>query len=226
MTVPPNDGCFYLYTINMKKTLFYFLTFIAGTISTIAQVGIGVNNPEVALEVNGTVRVENLPLDLREEVTISGISSGNNLSRTRLGAGIIVNYNTLETSTVTRTIGSFDLGVPIAANGTTIHNLNLNFAIGEANANATFITIYNYATTIDITGISGGVHGRRITLSFSQNSNVRFKENDTGSLAQNRFLTLATSQITVSGVGFVELVYDETAGSDRLGRWLVIKFRP
>jgi hypothetical protein len=31
--------------------------------------------------------------------------------------------------------------------------------------------------------------------------------------------------ISSSGEGFLELVYDADAGSDGLGRWLVIKFR-
>ena len=59
----------------------------------------------------------------------------------------------------------------------------------------------------------------------SKTVNINILEDDSNALPQNRILTAATSQLSVNGLGFVDLVYDADAGSDSLGRWIVIKFR-
>jgi hypothetical protein len=64
-----------------------------------------------------------------------------------------------------------------------------------------------------------------VTLFFSESANASILENDPLALPQNRILTAATSQLSIGGLGFVDLVYDATGGTDGLGRWVVIKFR-
>ena len=207
----------------IRKLLVLFLLYQA---TGFAQVGINTTTPDATLDVNGTVRVENLIDASDVAVSLTGISSANRLSRTTTGAGLIVNNNTLELAPVTRNIGELDLSPLIAVEGTTLSNVSALLGVGEANEASTFIRVYGYSSTINLTGISGGFHGRRITLYFSEEQNLRLKEEDGAAAPENRFVTLATSQITVSGTGFVELVYDATAGVDGLGRWLVLKFRP
>ena len=204
----------------IKKLLYYSIFFLS--MSASAQIGINTENPTAFLDVNGTVRVENLINPTGVVVSITGVTSANRLSRTSTGAGFIVNDNTLELAPVTRNIGELDL----SGLGTNLSDISALLGVGENNETSTFIRVFGYTSTIDINGISGGFHGRRVTLYFSENQNVRLKENSTAAQAENRFVTLATSQITVSGTGFVELVYDANAGPDGLGRWLVLKFNP
>lgn len=209
----------------LKKLLTSIIMYYA--YAGFCQVGVNTSTPTSALDVNGTVRVENL-IDTAGEVSLTGVaaSTTTQLSRTSTGAGLIVRNNTLELAPVTRNIGALDLSPLIAALGVTLTDISALLGLGEDNEASTFIRVYGYNTTINLTGISGGVHGRRITLYFSEESNVRLKEESILALPQNRFNTLATSQITVSGTGFVELVYDATAGGVIKGRWLVLKFRP
>ena len=93
------------------------------------------------------------------------------------------------------------------------------------NSNATFIRLHTYSTSVNIAGITDGINGRHFTLFFSETAGISILEDDSLALPQNRILTAATSQLSISGMGFLDLVYDDDAGADGLGRWLVIKFR-
>ena len=62
-------------------------------------------------------------------------------------------------------------------------------------------------------------------LYFSETSGISILEDSLLAQPKNRIKTAATSQLSISGEGFIDLVYDADAGSDGLGRWIVIKFR-
>ena len=216
----------------MKKNILSLILVLSVTFASSAQVGINTNSPKEALDVNGTVRINELPtVDNTENISLTGITSGNTLSRTRNGGNIVIFNNELNTAPVSRELGYLDLGlapVDFYVNGNPqVNNLKLNIGLDGDNAEATFITMHSYSSKYLIAGIHGGTEGRRITLFFENDGkNIKMLEDSSDALPQNRILTLANSSISTAGQGFIEIVYDDDAGADGLGRWLVIKFRP
>ena len=208
----------------MKNLLCISAIILSITFSAKAQIGIGTSTPGAAVDVNGTVRVTDLPVGATNEITLTGSTASKTLNRTNMGANLIIIDNSLDTAPVSGTIGDLDLGAIPAAGGT-IANLDLEIASGNYNSNATFIRLHTYNTGKNIAGITDGIDGRHFTLFFSETSNISILEDSSLALPQNRILTAATSQITTSGMGFIDLVYKADAGADGLGRWIVIKFR-
>lgn len=208
----------------MKNILFISAIIFSVSFPAKAQIGIGTSTPNAAVDVNGTVRVTSLPVGTTNEITLTGSTATRTLNRTNLGANLIIIDNSLDTAPVSGTIGDLNLGaIPVIAG--TIRNLDLEIAAGEYNSNATFIRLHTYKTNVNIAGITDGVNGRHFTLFFSQTPNINIMEDNSLALPQNRILTAATSQLIISGLGFLKLVYDDDAGADGLGRWIVIKFR-
>ena len=209
----------------MKRTILS-IGLVLGSISFVnAQIGIATSSPTAALDVNGTVRVTNLPVGTTNQITLTGSASSRELNRTNLGANLIILNNELDTAPVAGSVGDFDLGAVPFDVGDDIFNLSLGLATGASNSRATFIRIHSYTATANISGFTDGIHGRHLTLYFSGTTGISLLEDSLLALPQNRILTSATSQLMLSGEGFVELVYDENAGLDGFGRWLVIKFR-
>ena len=160
---------------------------------------------------------------------MTGLTSGNVLNRTENGNNIVVVNNEITTAPVSRDMGDLDLGAePIdlyIAGNPQINALDMKIAPGDENEIATFIRVHSYNSKYLISGIANGTEGRRMTISFTLTDNIKFLEDDLTALPKNRISTLANSSISISGEGFIEVVYDADAGSDGLGRWLVIKFR-
>ena len=171
-----------------------------------------------------------MPVEIVEDISLTGLTAGNILNRTDNGGNILTVNNEITTAPVTRGIGYLNLGLePLDGSGggvNHIYNLDLKIRTEEANDNTTFINVHSYTSKYVIAGIANGTEGRRVTLHFKESNNVKLSEDDSNALAQNRFLALAVAGVSTSGQGFIELVYDADAGSDGLGRWLVIKFRP
>lgn len=208
----------------MKKLYLQFGLLIIISQQIFAQVGIGTTDPQATMDTNGTVRITQITPVTDNNIKLSGVTTSEILNQTGLGANLHITNNELTTVPVSRSIGEFDLGaVPIDFLGN-ISGLDLEIGSGESNTFSTFIRVHSYVTVANITGIIGGTQGRRLTLFFSEATNMRIKEESSYEPPTNRIVTLATSHLTVSGMGFVDLIYDETAGSDGLGRWLVIKF--
>jgi hypothetical protein len=206
----------------MKTRLVFFAIFSIISFTALSQVGIGTSNPQATLDVNGTVRINQLPVGTTNEISLTGTASTRSLNRTDLGANLIIIDNSLDTAPVSGTVGDFNLG-PLS--GGTINNLDLGLGVSGINSRATFIRVYGYLISANIAGITGGVNGRHVSLYFSETAGVSILENSLVAQPQNRILTAATSQLSISGEGFIDLVYDDDAGSDGLGRWIVIKFR-
>ena len=99
------------------------------------------------------------------------------------------------------------------------HNLDLELGSGEANENVTIFKLNNVnSNNYHITGIAGGTAGKRIILYDSSSQTLTVDDDDNGSLAANRILTLGNA--TLANEGTVELVYDGDAN-----RWIVINLR-
>lgn len=198
-----------------------------------AQVGINTETPQATLDVNGTARVTDLPVESTSDITVTGLTGGEQLNLTELGANIIFVNNEAVIRPVSRTTGQVDLGViiPDATNGNTrtIHVLDPQLGEGEANDLATFVTCVNYAgVNYEIGGIKGGTEGRRLTLFFSDSSkNVSMMLESTTVLDPSQRITFPVNKpfFGISGTGSIELVYDADAGPDKAGRWLVLKYQ-
>ena len=215
----------------MKNTLlFSTLLFVIFYQSVTAQVGIGTTDPITALDVSGTVRVIDLPVETVDDISLSGLTGSNTLNRTNTGGNVVIVNNELSTAPVSRDMGDLNLSLePIdryVAGLPQIDNLDIKINIGGDNATSTFISVHTFSAKYIIAGIKDGTEGRRVTLFMANpDRGIKYLSDNSYALPKNRILTLATSSISTSGQGLVELVYDEDAGSDGLGRWLVIKFR-
>lgn len=193
-----------------------------------AQVGIGTDLPDATLDVNGTVRVTSIRSTTTNDITetLIGISSAQKLNRTERGSNIsFVDGEGLIFSPVMRTMGDRVIVSADYNSGVRIDNLNLYLSSGEIHEITSFLHISGYNSTTRITGITGGIHGRKVTLYFSESSTVNILNRDSNSLPKNRIVTLTNTQLNVNGIGLIELVYDENYGTDGLGRWIVVKFK-
>lgn len=211
----------------MKR--FILISIYFATASIFSQVGIGTSNPDATIDINGTVRITDIPKITVAEASqgLGGISTANKINKTELGINIFLSYEDgLITAPVARDMGSRSILPEDYTSGIRIDNLDIYIGQDEINETSTFIKVIDYSSTTKLGGITGGYHGRRLTLYFWED-NVVFNilEDSSNSSPQNRFITLSTSQLAVNGKGLVDLVYDENAGSDGLGRWIVIKFK-
>ena len=204
-----------------------------------AQVGINTNNPQATLDVNGTVRVTDLPKENTADISITGITSGERLNLSELGENLVFVDEEVIISPITRIMGEIDLSLQnvnvstpdfISTGFTTrsIYTLKPDIDLDGENDLATFITFTNY-NNFDYTihGIEGGTEGRKVTFYFSDAGRVgRFYIESSNSDPQNRIITPNASPFFgVNGTGFIELVYDADAGVDKKGRWLLLKFQ-
>ena len=204
-----------------------------------AQVGINTQTPQAALDVNGTVRVTDLPVENTSEISLTGITGGEYLNLSNLGENMVFVNNEVIISPITRIMGEIDLHAqtpnsisPGFITGgidyRTINNLDPFFGLTEDNGLATFVSFINYNNCdYAINGIVGGTEGRKVTFYFSDASRVgRFYSESTSADPENRIITPNnTPFFGVNGTGFIELVYDADAGSDEKGRWLLLKFQ-
>jgi hypothetical protein len=171
------------------KLLFTSLLLLSITQVLEAQIGIKTSNPQAALDIGGTVRVTELPLEQVETISLTGLTSGNVLNRTEVGANIVVvDNNEITTAPVSREMGNFNLGLePIdryVAGLPQIDNLDLKINPGGDNETATYITVQNYPGKYIIAGIANGTEGRKVTLFLSETKNIKFLEDDSFALAK------------------------------------------
>tara|TARA_R110002012_G_scaffold193144_3_gene360751 strand:+ start:1306 stop:1944 length:639 start_codon:yes stop_codon:yes gene_type:complete len=211
------------------KQLTYLLFILCTCIITHAQGRVGINTatPQATLDVNGGLRVTVTPIASEEEkASIIGTTTNNKINKVNIGSNLTVDSSgELISSPVVRSLGSFDLGNAPQDSPQTYNNLKLNINLTEENEFVNYINIYNYINNVTINGIADGTEGRRLTLYANSSFNMRIENESTLANPAHRIETLSGS-LTISGQGFIEIIYDADAGLDGLGRWLVIKFNP
>jgi len=213
-------------TPSIMKLILYTLAFLFTNTLLLAQVGIGTTTPDATMDINGTVRVSSLPMAIiADDAYLNGISTSNKINKTVLGLNIFIDSTGLSISPVARQMGFREIFLPDYDSIPKISNLDLYLGTDEVNEIATFITISGYTENVRLGGLIGGYEGRRLTMYLTESRGFNFLEENISTDPQNRFITLQNSQIGVNGNGLVELVYDDDAGPDGLGRWLVLKLR-
>lgn len=165
----------------------------AGTTAPTSAIGVAVNNNFI-----GTTDLKDLVIasNARERVRIS--SGGN------VGIATLLPAATLDVN------GSFST----ARNNVACSNgVNDNLNVGDFS----FIKITGPTAVFNISGITGGVDGRIVTIYNSVAFNMTITNEGVSSLAANRITTLTGADISTTGVGSVTLQYDSVAS-----RWIVI----
>lgn len=180
-----------------------------------AQVGIGTTEPQETLDVNGTMRIRNI--NPSSATSLVGADGTGTVTEMAVGSNLQVVGGTLS-ATGTNNYFIATASLPTTSSGQRFDNLNLD--LNGANKDVTVFRLVDASHNYVVTGIEGGLDGRHIVLLNIPSVNFRIPDGDTGSNAENRFITLSGGFEATSGQGAVELVYDGT-----LQRWIVINFR-
>ena len=180
-----------------------------------AQVGIGTTSPQETLDINGSIRVSNTTKSLATK--IMGADTGGTLNEVVVGDNLELNSGTLNATGSTKYFVK-TLTFPTTSSGQQFHNVNLD--LNGANKDKTVFRIAGSNHGFEFTGLSGGTDGKHIVLVNVSSNNFKMPNESTGSLSQNRILTLAGVFEQTSGQGVAELVYDGT-----LQRWIIFNFR-
>jgi hypothetical protein len=154
-----------------------------------------------------------------------GVAANNNFIGTTNNVSLVFATNNLERLRISNGgnvgIGTIAPDAALVVNGAVaVRRSNVAFANG-ANTNMNvgdfgFIKITGPTGAFSVTGLTGGVDGRIVTLYNSTAQNMTIT-NDATSTAANRILTLTGANIVTVGTGSVTLQYD-SHGS----RWIVI----
>lgn len=107
--------------------------------------------------------------------------------------------------------GSYTSFAPVVGN-------NNNINVGGTS----YVEITSAGGNFTITGIAGGVAGRRLTIVNLTSSNMTIATNDSNSTVGNRTHTLG-STVTTTASGTVDLIYSDASGT---GYWIVTSWMP
>jgi hypothetical protein len=99
-----------------------------------------------------------------------------------------------------------------------LRDQNLNLVNGANNnvalpAHATTLRVLGPTAAFNITGIAGGVSGRRITLINGTAQTMTISYSNAGSLAANRILIGGLADLAITQFGCVHLVYSSGSGN-------------
>lgn len=192
---------------NMKKNTLWVLLCLSSI--CYAQVGIGTNDPQETLHVNGDVIVDGF--GTTDSNVLVGADDQGTLTTLDLGNNLIIKDNKL---TLVRSpyygIGEMDIsGITVLGQHT--HDLDLQLGVGEINEGKTVINVYGTPSNIKLTGIQDGTDGLHLFFYHTDSNNIFFEDqtsvNSLLSQPENRINVLASSE-TISGQGSVELIYD------------------
>ena len=180
-----------------------------------AQVGVGTTSPQETLDVNGSLRISNINKSLATKVV--GTDANGTINEIVVGDNLEMIGGSLNATGSTKYFVQ-TLPFPTTSSGHQFHNVSLD--LNGFNKDKTVFRISGAMHGFEFTGISGGTDGKHIVLVNVSAENFKLPNEHTGSIAQNRILTLAGGFEQTAGQGVAELVYD---GS--LQRWIIFNFR-
>ncbi len=197
------------------KSLLLILIFVPQFV--ICQVGVGTTSPQETLHVEGSMRITNT--NPSTATGLMGMDANGTVNEVTIGSNLTLNAGVLDAATGGNTkyliaTENFTTTSP----GQDFDDVDLE--LNTTNNDIVVFRLMGASNNYDITGIAGGTDGRHIILLNTTANNCKLIEEDTGSLAQNRIVTLAGGFESTSGTGIAELVYDGV-----LQRWVIINFR-
>lgn len=185
----------------MKKHLLFSIIFLF-SLATIAQVGIGTENPTSMLDVNGSMRVRKLSSDADHlrATKVLGLDDQGNFIELTLGDNIIIERNHIRAVNTTLEFGD----IP------TVSARRVRDMIvfpGSGDRGRSIIRIENVETgvTTEITGIAGGYDGAHIWL-YPTNGDLKLIPNSNESAPENRIGE--NDKMNANQYEMLELVYD------------------
>ena len=203
----------------MKKKLIINIAFLLFTSLTLAQIGINTTNPTKDLDVNGELRIRNLPYLISSEFLAS-----DNL-------GNIGKYNPLLISEISSVIASSNIDVLINTS-TIVNNINLGLSTTIfIPANKEAIIIIDYSVPIGVSSFTNpiGYYGitfrkngseevagsRKFSFNINENANMvtvfnHYVENFTSS-SIDRYITYSLN-------GYVE-THNNSSNTFRFNMW-------
>lgn len=180
-----------------------------------AQVGIGTTSPQETLDINGSIRVSNTTKSLATK--IMGADTGGTLNEVVVGDNLELNSGTLHAVGSTKYFVQ-SIAFPTTTTGHLFHDVDLDLL--GANKDKTVFRITSSSHNYVFTGIANGTDGKHIVLVNVSANNFKLPDNDIGSIAANRIITMAGGFEQTSGQGVAELVYDGA-----INRWIIFNFR-
>ena len=145
----------------------------------------------------------------RSSVSVMGVTNDGKLQKMNVAGNLEMNSNTIIASgSGYYFITNVEFTVPTP--NTVYDDLDLALDGDSAYKTVIRITQTNPHKNFEISGIAGGVEGRHIVIINTSNANMTLLDNDSQSLAANRILTYGPNDVSTSGQGSVELVYDGT----------------
>lgn len=152
-------------------------------------------------------------LGTKESTISKGNLTGTNVSVTGgagavIGSGVAISIPQSVATTATPTFTSVTTTAHfnVSIGTTTITNGTLNDVV-VPDTDVVFITASTGNATI--TGIAGGYSGRMLRIVYTGGNNITFSNQNSGSVATNRFTTLGSNFVT-NGAGSVNFVHDGT----------------
>ena len=181
-------------------------------------VGINTSSPQATLHINGTLKFEP---KVSNATRLVGVVTNGGVKEFELGDTFNITSGTLEvTPAVDPNV--FLIGDVNQADmaQTTSQYDNFDMSLNETNIDKMILRISGETSGYSVTGFSDGYDGRIIYYYNSQNVNVTFFDNHSGSNAQNQIITGSGANEAISSQGVAEFIYD---GS--LEKWILINLR-
>ncbi len=196
----------------MKSILLFIILvpFVA-----LSQVGINTTTPQATLDVNGSLRVANVPSSNAAKVI--GTDVNGTVSQVNIGDNLQLTSGTLHSNGSTKYFVATK-STPTLFSGFPFHNVDLELT--TTNKDIVVFRLSGSSHNYEFTGVSGGTDGKHIILLNVSANNFKVSDESPLSLPQNRIITMAGGFEQTSGAGLVELVYDGT-----INRWIVLNFR-
>jgi len=192
-----------------QTTLAKVILFQNDDFSTLDSDGLIIDNNDSVLS-NGNITIQ-FGKTLGKIFQWDGTNNRFNLSDTlHIANNLLVNAKAIFgssslPSTVMDVVGDFalrkaDITISTPTNPTNINDLNIG--------SASFVRILGATNPFNLTGINGGVDGKKVYLYNTTAQNMTITDNDTNSISANRIVTQTGASNSTTGEGDAVFIYD------------------